>query len=901
MSVSTLHAAGEIEVLYSDRANLIYNDIGSGADRNGSFWFLSPPPFSEYRAFTNLAVEDYATPAGGLITREIEAGALANPTGYTFISNDTGSGAAQDASWWQPNPPPGYECLGTIVTNGATPATGGMYCVRSDLVVEGTVGDLIWNDAGSGANRDFSAWDIECPAGSVDVGGFVGASNYTKPTGPVHCLAVSAIAGIPAPSRATIDSLIASFGPILRFHPNEDYLPGDPAVNLDNPNAALVWGLLQDGSYAGFNFQSLGSRSTSSATILDDVQGILSDPNASDPKFKYLLSESYADNTGSTGEPDSPLDPLALGDLDSSKVYVRVQPYNGIFVELQFWIYYPWNDAGKIVTDCGIAWNQSFDPTGPRGRHYSDWENVRVRLTDRNAFNLGNFSLSSIVISRHSINEEIAASDPRLTTLSGHPIVYVAKDSHAHYVTTGQILYSNQKTIDLVVCDFTADLYDLTGNGQDLHTYLPDKHTVVSSAWPGIATTPPDWLFYGGMWGKYERQEFCVTIVDSPTGVELYEYCDRAVENGKPGLLRRGEWAVTCPQNANLGSLRTSAGALSPSFDPNITSYSLALDQGQDQLVVTPQASDHEATVEVRVNGGAFAPIGSGPLLGKASDPLALNDGPNTVEIKVTVQGCDGPVEKTYTIIAYGPPANDAYANRIAIGEGTTQGSLLGATNDGNSSVSPPGRPDVWYQFSAPANGTMRVNTCETFLLSGVDTVISAHTNDGFVGTIANEVDANDQWIGGSDDIVVCPGGFGSNDSAMAVPMQNGETLVLRVSDYPDFAAEDGTRNFLLNIVFEADAADTDFDGVTDDIDNCTLVSNAPQHDTDGDGYGNSCDPDFDNNLIVNAADLAFLKARFFSADPDADLNGNGVVNAADLSILKAMFFKAPGPSGLVP
>lgn len=84
-------------------------------------------------------------------------------------------------------------------------------------------------------------------------------------------------------------------------------------------------------------------------------------------------------------------------------------------------------------------------------------------------------------------------------------------------------------------------------------------------------------------------------------------------------------------------------------------------------------------------------------------------------------------------------------------------------------------------------------------------------------------------------------------------------------------------------------------------MDNGTLVANPAQCDTDSDGYGNYCDPEFDNHLVVNAADLAYFKTKFFSADPEADLNGNGVVNAADLAILKTMFFKPPGPSGLVP
>ena len=96
-------------------------------------------------------------------------------------------------------------------------------------------------------------------------------------------------------------------------------------------------------------------------------------------------------------------------------------------------------------------------------------------------------------------------------------------------------------------------------------------------------------------------------------------------------------------------------------------------------------------------------------------------------------------------------------------------------------------------------------------------------------------------------------------------------------------------------------AIDTDGDGVVDNVDNCILVPNPAQRDTDGDGYGNYCDPDLNNDLTVNAADLALFKPLFFTTDPDADFDGNGRVQAGDLAILKSFFFKAPGPSGLNP
>ncbi len=105
------------------------------------------------------------------------------------------------------------------------------------------------------------------------------------------------------------------------------------------------------------------------------------------------------------------------------------------------------------------------------------------------------------------------------------------------------------------------------------------------------------------------------------------------------------------------------------------------------------------------------------------------------------------------------------------------------------------------------------------------------------------------------------------------------------------------TVSITINVTVE----DQDSDGIIDVSDNCILVANPEQRDTDGDGFGNYCDPDFDNTLVVNAGDLAYLKSMFFTADPHADLDGSGYVNAADLAILKSFFFKAPGPSGLVP
>jgi hypothetical protein len=95
--------------------------------------------------------------------------------------------------------------------------------------------------------------------------------------------------------------------------------------------------------------------------------------------------------------------------------------------------------------------------------------------------------------------------------------------------------------------------------------------------------------------------------------------------------------------------------------------------------------------------------------------------------------------------------------------------------------------------------------------------------------------------------------------------------------------------------------ADTDRDGVPDALDNCTLKANPDQRDTDADGYGNACDPDFNNDKVVSAADYLILRARLNTNDALCDLNGDGVVSAADYLILRGWLNRPPGPSGLVP
>ncbi len=101
-----------------------------------------------------------------------------------------------------------------------------------------------------------------------------------------------------------------------------------------------------------------------------------------------------------------------------------------------------------------------------------------------------------------------------------------------------------------------------------------------------------------------------------------------------------------------------------------------------------------------------------------------------------------------------------------------------------------------------------------------------------------------------------------------------------------------------------APSVDTDSDGVVDALDNCRLLSNATQVDSNGDGYGNRCDGDLNNNGSTNAQDTTLYRQQLGqpSVAPTynaADINANGSVNAQDTTLFRARLGQPPGPSGI--
>ena len=105
---------------------------------------------------------------------------------------------------------------------------------------------------------------------------------------------------------------------------------------------------------------------------------------------------------------------------------------------------------------------------------------------------------------------------------------------------------------------------------------------------------------------------------------------------------------------------------------------------------------------------------------------------------------------------------------------------------------------------------------------------------------------------------------------------------------------------------------DTDGDLIPDVFDNCTNVANGPsgdplnpnlfdQVDTDGDGIGNMCDADYDNNNVVDTIDFGVFFTDFLAGTGvHTDANSDGNVDTIDFGSFFTQFLAGvPGPPSL--
>ncbi|MCX2543069.1 Vps62-related protein [Pseudomonas sp. COW5] len=190
---------GNLLINFTSEFHRIWDSRGSGSSV-GSFWRPTPAPdlLPGYFPLGDLAVTGYDNVNGNRVVAVVCEGeppvddasqgkALSPPTDYERVWRDSNSGAAADCTVWRPIPPRGYVAMGFVCSNGLDkPLLNAVRCVREDLVIATKIGDLIWNDKGSGARQNFSAWNIDPPqaaAGEIyfAAGTFFGAQSHSRP------------------------------------------------------------------------------------------------------------------------------------------------------------------------------------------------------------------------------------------------------------------------------------------------------------------------------------------------------------------------------------------------------------------------------------------------------------------------------------------------------------------------------------------------------------------------------------------------------------------------------------------------------------------------------------------------------------------------------------------------
>lgn len=106
-------------------------------------------------------------------------------------------------------------------------------------------------------------------------------------------------------------------------------------------------------------------------------------------------------------------------------------------------------------------------------------------------------------------------------------------------------------------------------------------------------------------------------------------------------------------------------------------------------------------------------------------------------------------------------------------------------------------------------------------------------------------------------------------------------------------------------------AQDMDADGVLDEFDNCLTIANGAndacdQVDSDQDGFGNSCDPDYNNDGLTTTEDFVIYYFDCFTVFGGGleicDHNCDGLTTTSDFTTFVSYFNapnSSPGPSGL--
>ena len=176
---------------------LAWSDKKSGGKRNGSFYNPSNIPIGYSSIGSYGQGDYNKPTGSVVVVKENDSssGALKHPTDFIQVYQDKGSGAGKNGSFWLPVAPEGYCAMGLLCVEGyAKPSNSTVVCLHEDLVDPGAVGTLIWDDEKTGAHEDGGFWTIVPSPGSISTGTFAGAESHdSSDAQPLNAIKLSAV------------------------------------------------------------------------------------------------------------------------------------------------------------------------------------------------------------------------------------------------------------------------------------------------------------------------------------------------------------------------------------------------------------------------------------------------------------------------------------------------------------------------------------------------------------------------------------------------------------------------------------------------------------------------------------------------------------------------------------
>ncbi|KAK1425031.1 hypothetical protein QVD17_20374 [Tagetes erecta] len=385
---------------------------------------------------------------------------LKSPVDYTLVWSSVSLGMKKDGDGyiWFPNPPAGYKAVGYVITGSSEkPDLKRVRCVRSDLTDSLESEEWVWGPSKSLNVNGFNVYSSRptnrgVGAMGASIGGFVVQNGNGGNTLSLSCLKnlKGSLVNF-MPNLNQIETLIQTYSPVVRFHPNEPYLPS--SVDWFFENGALL-------DHKG---------DESNPSHINDNGSNLPQGGSNDDSYWLDLPKD-----GSSKQR------VKKGDLQDASAYFHIKPmYGGLFTDIAIWLFYPFNGASRAKVEfinIGL---------GKIGEHVGDWEHVTLRISNFNG------ELNRMFFAQHSWGTWVSASV--LEYANGNkPVVYSSLDGHSSYPHPGLVLVG-QVGANIGLRDDTAK------GGQVMDTGV--KPVVVSATYLGSVVVEPPWLNYLRKWG----------------------------------------------------------------------------------------------------------------------------------------------------------------------------------------------------------------------------------------------------------------------------------------------------------------------------------------------------------------------------------------------------------------